>query len=146
MTAGITASPEHTGRIPKSVNGQHADDDPVVVEVITHQLEHFRHIEPPCRGMELPDGIMLRHTRSPSLYFCLRTRVEDGKLKTQVFASDSPYDLEKTSIGSVVSAMFEHGSDCAHLGKLEALIRQWVEFVQDEPDTRRDFRSFQVAV
>ena len=45
--------------------------------------------------------IILRHTRSRSLYFYLRTQVEDGKIKTQVFATDSPYDRQKTSIGSV---------------------------------------------
>ena len=127
-----------------SVNGTGGDDDQVVVEVISHQLEHFRNLEPPCRGMELPDGIILRHTLSRSLYFYLRTRVEDGKIKTQVFASDSPYDRQKTSIGSVITAMFEHRSDHEHLEKLEVLIRRWVEFVTEEPDAGPDFRSFQV--
>jgi hypothetical protein len=127
-----------------SQNGRDSNDDRVVVEVLNHQLEHFRNIEPPCRGMELPDGIILRHALSQSLYFYLRTRVEDGKIKTQVFASDSPYDLQKASVGSVVTAMFEHRSDHAHLEKLETLIRQWVEFVQDEPDSGRDFHSFKV--
>jgi hypothetical protein len=127
-----------------SQNGQPSNDDQVIVEVINHQLEHFRQIEPPCRGMELPDGIVLRHTLSQSLYFYLRTRVEDGKIKTQVFASDSPYDRQKASIGSVTTAMFEHRSDHAHLEKLEVLIRQWVEFVQDAPDLGQDFHSFRV--
>ena len=126
-----------------SQNGQHLDDDRVV-EVIHHQLEHFRNIEPPCRGMELPDGILLRHTLSPSLYFYLRTRVEDGKIKTLVFASDSPYDRQKASIGSVTTPMFEHRADHVHLVKLETLIRQWVEFVQDQPDVGQDFQSFEV--
>src|SRR5262245_54397006 len=111
-------------------NGKPAADDQVIVEVINHQLEHFRSIEPPCRGMELPDGIILRHTLSRSLYFYLRTKVEDGKIKTQVYASDSPYDRQKASIGSVVTPMFEHYSDHAHLQSLETLIRAWVEFVQ----------------
>jgi hypothetical protein len=127
-----------------SQNGQHLDDDQVVVEVTQHQLAHFRKIEPPCRGLELPDGILLRHTLSPSLYFYLRTRVEDGKIKTQVFASDSPYDRQKTSIGSVMTKMFEHESDHVHLEKLEALIRHWVEFVQEEPELGQDFHSFKV--
>jgi hypothetical protein len=127
-----------------SMNGRNATDDEVVVEVIGHQLEHFRHAEPPCRGMELPDGIILRHLLSPSLYFYLRTRVEDGKIKTQVFASDSPYDRQKASIGSVITAMFEHQSEVCHLDKLESLIRHWVEFVGNEPDSGRDFQSFKV--
>lgn len=119
-------------------------DDKVVGEVINHQLEHFRNIEPPCRGIELPDGIILRHTRSRSLYFYLRTRVEEGKIKTQVFASDSPYDRQKAGIGSVDTAMFADRSDHAHLEKLEALIRQWVDFVQEDLDSGPDFQSFQV--
>jgi hypothetical protein len=127
-----------------SQDGPDSDDDRVMVEVTHHQLEHFRHIEPPCRGLELPDGIILRHTLSQSLYFYLRTQVEDGKLRTQVFASDSPYDRQKACIGSVITPMFEHGSDHVHLEKLETLIRQWVEFVQDEPDLAQDFHSFQV--
>jgi hypothetical protein len=125
-------------------NGSCRADDQTIVEIIDHQLEHFRNIQPPCRGMELPDGIILRHTLSRSLYFYLRTRVEDGKIKTQVFATDSPYDRQKTSIGSVTTAMFEFRADQVHLERLETLIRKWVEFVQEEPDCGRDFQSFQV--
>ena len=124
--------------------GQMTAAEQIVGEVISNQLEHFRTIEPPCRGLELPDGILLRHTRSRSLFFYLRTRVEDGKIKTQVFSSDSPYDRQKASIGSVITPMFEARSDHAHLEKLERLIRQWVEFVQVEPDLGQDFHSFRV--
>ena len=127
-----------------SQRGKTEAEDQVIVEVIGHQLEYFRNIEPPCRGMELPDGVVLRHTRSPALYFYLRTRVEDGKILTQIFASDSPYDRQKASIGSVSTAMFEHRSDQAHLEKLESLIREWVGFVQEEPDSGRDFHAFKV--
>jgi hypothetical protein len=127
-----------------SQNGKPSADDELAVEVISHQLQHFRNIDPPCRGMELPDGIILRHTLSRSLYFYLRTKVEDGKIKTQVYASDSPYDRQKASIGSVVTPMFEHRSDHDHLDKLEILIREWVEFVNEEPDVERDFHSFKI--
>jgi hypothetical protein len=119
-------------------------EDEMVVEVIGHQLEYFRNIEPPCRGLELPDGIVLRHTRSASLYFYLKTRVEDGKILTQVFASDSPYDRQKAAIGSVSTPMFEHLSDQAHLEKLEGLVRAWVDFVQEDPQSGRDFQSFKI--
>jgi hypothetical protein len=71
--------------------------------------------------------------------------VDNGKIKTQVFASDSPYDREKTVIGSVVTPMFEPEADVNHLMKLEELIRGWVDFVQEEPDSTRDFQSFQVG-
>lgn len=120
------------------------DAENQVVEAIGHQLEHFRNTVPPCRGMELPDGILLRHTLSRSLYFYLKTRVEEGKIKTQVFASDSPYDRQKASIGSVHTPMFELRSDHAHLEKLEILIRRWVEFVQEDLDIAEDFQSFRV--
>jgi hypothetical protein len=119
--------------------------DQLVVEAIGSQLEHFKKINPPCRGLELPDGILLRSTRSESLYFYLRTGVDNGKIKTHVFASDSPYDRQKTGIGSVVTPMFEPGADHNHLMQLETLIRDWVEFVQEEPDLTRDFQSFRVS-
>jgi hypothetical protein len=122
-----------------------ATEDRIVTEVIGSQLEHFRHIDPPCRGLELPDGILLRHIVSKSLYFYLRTVVEDGKISTLVFASDSPYDHQKAGIGSVSTPMFEHRADQVHLEKLEKLIREWIEFVREDPNTWRDFQSFNVS-
>jgi hypothetical protein len=116
-----------------------------LVKVIGTQLAHFKNISPPCRGLELPDGILLRNTRSASLYFYLRTGVDNGKIKTHVFASDSPYDRQKTGIGSVVTPMFEPGADHNHLMRLEQLIRDWVDFVEEEPDPTRDFQSFKIG-
>jgi hypothetical protein len=121
-----------------------SSEDQIVTEVISNQLEHFRNISPPCRGLELPDGVLLRHTQSASLYFYLRTGVDNGKIKTHVFATDSPYDRQKASIGSVVTPMFEPGADYNHLEKLEKLIREWVDFVHEEPLPGRDFQSFKV--
>jgi hypothetical protein len=120
------------------------NEDQIVTEVISTQLAHFRSIRPPCRGMELPDGILLRHALSASLYFYLRTSVENGKISTRVFASDSPYDQQKAGIGSVVTPMFEPEADRIHLEKLEKLIRQWVDFVGDQLDQEHDFRSFKI--
>jgi hypothetical protein len=126
-------------------NGTASADDKIVVEVISSQLQHFRNIDPPCRGMELPDGVLLRHTRSRSLYFYLKTVVEDGKIQTQIHASDSPYDRQKARIGSVVTPMFEARSDVVHMEKLERLIRDWVGFVEEEPDSARDFQTFNLG-
>ena len=70
--------------------------------------------------------------------------MEDGKIKTQVFASDSPYDRQKASIGSVITPMFEPRSELAHVEKLETLVRNWVEFVHSELDSGREFQSFKV--
>ena len=119
--------------------------DRLVVEAIGSQFAYFTNIDPPCRGLELPDGILLRNTRSAPLYFYLRTGVEEGKITTQVFASDSPYDRRKAGIGAVVTPKFEPGADYDHLEKLEGLIRGWVDFVQEGPDPTRDFQSFQVG-
>ena len=58
--------------------------DRLVVEVIGSQLTYFKNIDPPCRGLELPDGILLRSTRSASLYFYLRTGVDNGRIKTHM--------------------------------------------------------------
>ncbi len=121
-----------------------SNEDQIVIEVISNQLEHFRNITPPCRGMQLPDGILLRHTQSASLYFYLRTGVDNGMIKTHVFATDSPYDRQKAAIGSVVTPMFEARADHNHLEKLEKLIRQWVDFVDVQPDQEHDFSSFKV--
>jgi len=128
-----------------SDNGKAGNDDRTVVEVIGNQIEHFRSIDPPCRGLELPDGVLLRHTQSRSLYFYLRTAIDNGKIRTQVFASDSPYDRQKTSIGTVVTPMFEADADFNHMQKLEKLIREWVAFVHEEPDFAHDFQSFKVG-
>jgi hypothetical protein len=142
---------EPSAHSPAQKIGRHGNDDIQcdadrdVVEAIGSQLAHFKNIDPPCRGLELPDGILLRSTRSASLYFYLRTGVDHGKIKTQVFASDSPYDRQQAAIGSVVTPMFEPGADHNHLMKLEELVRGWVDFVQEEPDSARDFQSFQVS-
>jgi hypothetical protein len=128
-----------------SDNGKGRNEDRIVVEVIGNQLEHFQKINPPCRGLELPDGILLRHTQSASLYFYLRTGVDNGKIKTQVFATDSPYDRQKASIGIVVTPMFEDGADFNHMEKLEHMVRGWVNFVQEDPEHAGDFQSFKVG-
>ena len=128
-----------------STNGAAHADDQIVVEVIGSQLEHFRNIDPPCRSLELPDGILLRHTQSRSLYFYLRTTVENGKIRTQVFATDSPYDRQKASIGVVITPMFEEQADFQQMQKLEKLIRDWVSFVQEASDFGADFQSFKVS-
>jgi hypothetical protein len=44
-----------------------------------------------------------------------------------------------------IKPMFEPGADYNHLMKLEQLILGWVDFVQEEPDSVRDFQSFQVS-
>jgi hypothetical protein len=123
-------------------------DEPIpegaeIINVIATQLEHFRRSNPPCRGVQLPDGILLRHTLSRSLYFYLRTRIEDGKINTCVYASDSPYDRQKATIGEVSTSIFVEGADDIQLEKLEKLLRDWVHFVREEPETIQEFQGFE---
>jgi hypothetical protein len=125
-------------------NGKPSKEERIVTEVVHTQLEHFKKIKPPCRGLELPDGVLLRHTQSQSLYFYLRTCIDNGKIKTLVYATDSPYDRQKANIGCVFTPMFEDGCDFRHLENLERLIRQWVDFVDAQPDQEHDFNSFRL--
>jgi hypothetical protein len=123
-------------------NGKPTGDGAIVDEVIVAQLQHFQHTDPPCRGLQLPDGVLLRHTQSKALYFYLRTLIENGSIRTHVFASDSPYDRQKATIGVVSTPMFDAGADYAHLRRVEELVRSWVGFVKAEPDDERDFQTF----
>ena len=120
------------------------EDDHLVVEVNRNQVQHFTSADPRCRALQLPEGIMLRYTLSQALYFYLRTRINDGKITTTVFASDSPYDRQKTGIGEVRTPLFETGAELNHLRKVERLLRAWVEFVKDAPDAQQAFQSFAV--
>ena len=119
------------------------DDDQVVVEINRHQLERFTGADPRCRGMELPEGLMLRYALSQSLYFYLKTGVKEGKIISQIFASDSPYERQKTRVGEVSTPMFEAQADARHLDKVERMLYSWVDFVKDEVDSGTDFKTFQ---
>lgn len=113
-----------------------------IVEVNHRQLQHFVNTDPPCQAIELPEGLLLRYTQSQSLYFYLKTVVENGKLHTRAFASDSPYDREKASIGEVKTPMFEDNAEFQHFKKLEGILRTWVDFVSEDPNLGTDFTSF----
>jgi hypothetical protein len=105
------------------------------------QAEHFPNADPRCRSLQLPEGVLLRYTALGSLYFYLRSGVDDGKIVTSVYASDSPYERQKGLIGGVRTPMFEPHADANHLRKVEGLVRTWVEFVR-EPDPADAFLSF----
>src|SRR5207248_1189588 len=96
-------------------------EDRVVLQATRNQLEHFQGADPHCRAVQLPEGIMLRYNQARSLYFYLRTGLEGGNILTRVFASDSPYDRQKTGIGEVTTPMFDPRADHIHLEKLQQL-------------------------
>ncbi len=87
---------------------------------------------------------MLRYVPFQSLYFYLRSSVRDGRIVTRVFATDSPYDRQKTGIGEVTTAMFESRADFVHFNKLEQLLHSWVDFVAEKPEAADGFQSFQM--
>src|SRR3954453_11831304 len=120
------------------------DDDQVVAGMTRTQLERFTGSDPRCRGLELPEGLMLRYNLSRSLFFYLKTGVKDGKIVTRIFASDSPYEREKTLVGEVITPMFAPQADASQLDRVERMLYAWVEFVKDEADPGRDFTTFQM--
>ena len=114
-----------------------------IVEEFQHrQLEQLRQADPRCRVMEMPDGVLLRYTLAQSLYFYLRSRVEDGKLNTRVWASDSPYDRQKAHVGDVATPMFKPEAEANHMRRVLGLLRDWVRFVADEAQQDSEFVAF----
>ena len=121
-----------------------SEEENRVLETTRNQLQHFQEADPRCRALQLPEGVLLRYTLAQALYFYLRTGVSEGKIRTRIYASDSPYDRTKTDIGEVITPMFEPQADPKHLKKLEQLLRHWVEFIKDGPDADEAFTSFPI--
>ena len=114
----------------------------VVERTAQTHLRRFQEADASCRGLQLPDGLLLRFNLADALFFYLRSGVADGKIFTRVFASDSPYDREKSFIGQVSTPMFEEMADSRHFQEVEKLVREWVEFVTTAPDPARPFTTF----
>ena len=119
--------------------------DPIVVEVTRNQLQALMDADVRCRGLQLPEGLLLRYNLAASLYFYLKTGVSDGKITTRIFASDSPYDREKAEIGRVRTPMFEPAADRSHLEQVKGLLDGWVSFVDKAPGTEHDFQAFEMS-
>jgi len=119
-------------------------EEELAYEVTRNHLLHFTNSDPRCRGLQLPEGVLLRYTLSQALYFYLRTGIRDGKIWTRVFASDSPYDRQKATIGDVMTPIFDPRADLAHLTKVQRLVLAWVDFVKQSPDDEVAFRNFPV--
>jgi hypothetical protein len=119
-------------------------NDGATAAVIRGQLRHFSDDDARCRALQLPEGIMLRYTMSSSMYFYLLTAVSDGKITTRVFASNSPYEPRKASIGQVSTPMFETQADVSHLAKVKRLVHSWIQFTDGGADAGPEFRSFEM--
>lgn len=124
--------------------GERAPDEDLVTDFTRTQLKHFQEADPRCRGLQLPEGLMLRYVPFKSLYFYLRSSVKDGKILTRIFATDSPYDRQKTGIGEVATPMFEPWADVVHFQRLEELLHAWIDFVSENPAGGANFQSFPV--
>ena len=122
-----------------------SEEDQVVADMNRTQLERFTGTDPRCRGLELPEGLMLRYNLSSSLFFYLKTGVKDGKIVTRIFASDSPYERQKTLVGEVTTGMFVPQADASQLDRVERMLYAWVDFVKDETDASRDFTTFEMG-
>jgi len=123
---------------------RNGDAEEMVTEFASTQLRHFQEADPHCRALQLPEGILLRYVPFRALYFYLRSGIKDGKIVTRVFATDSPYERQKTGIGEVATAMFEPHADRNHFKKLEALLQAWIDFVSETPAAAASFQSFTV--
>src|SRR5436309_957481 len=106
-------------------NETNPNPEKIVIEVTRNQLQHLVESDSRCRGLQLPEGILLRYTLTHSLYFYLRTKVIDGDITTHVFASDSPYDQQKSQIGEVRTPMLDPKADYDHLEKLKRMLHSW---------------------
>ena len=124
-------------------NGKGPQADRDVTEFTGRQLRLLTEADPRCRGLQLPEGIMLRYNLAGSLYFYLKTGVRNGKIATRIFASDSPYDREKAAIGEVETPMFEPEADLKHLEEARRMLHAWVEFVREDPESEREFQTFE---
>ncbi|HEX5270330.1 MAG TPA: hypothetical protein VFW33_07585 [Gemmataceae bacterium] len=123
---------------------QYFGNDSRAYEITRNHLVHFTTSDARCRGVELPEGLLLRYTLTKALYFYLRTGIRDGKIFTRVYASDSPYDRQKSPIGDVSTPIFEPRADMAHLVKVQKLLHAWVEFVKESPDDEVAFQNFPI--
>jgi hypothetical protein len=120
------------------------EEEEIAYEVTRNHLLHFTNSDPRCRGLQLPEGVLQRYTLSRALYFYLRTGIRDGKTWTRVFASDSPYDRQKATIGDVLTPNFDPRADVTHPMKVQKLVLSWVDFVKESPDDEVAFRNFPV--
>ena len=123
------------------------DEDKVVNKVTTDQLQHFANGQSGVHGIELPKGVMLRYNLASALYFFLETGVNDGDIRTCVFASDSPYDkVNRVLVSEVRTPMFQDNANETHSTKVEDAVHDWVRFVSEdiEVDEAQPFTSFQM--
>ena len=123
------------------------DEDKVVNKVTTDQLQHFANGQSGVHGIELPKGVMLRYNLASALYFFLETGVNDGDIRTCVFASDSPYDkVNRVLVSEVRTPMFQDNANETHSTKVEDAVHDWVRFVSEdiEVDESQPFTSFQM--
>lgn len=123
------------------------DEDKVVNKVTTDQLQHFANGQSGVHGIELPKGVMLRYNLATALYFFLETGVNDGDIRTCVFASDSPYDkVNRVLVSEVRTPMFQDNANEIHSTRVEDAVHDWVRFVSEEVevDESQPFTSFQM--
>jgi hypothetical protein len=122
-------------------------EDKLITRVNHTQAEHFTQPDSNCRVVRMPDGIMLRYTLHPSLFFFLGSENLDGFVITRIFASDTAYERQKIKLGEVSTPMFDQSeSDPNHLQQVESLLRSWIEFIAQDPSPDQDFTHFGLKI
>jgi hypothetical protein len=108
-------------------------EDRLISRVHRTQADHFEHSDANCRAVRMPDGVLLRYTLHPSLFFFLGSENIDGFVITRVYASDTAYERQKIKLGEISTPMFDQSeSDPNHLQQVESLLRSWMEFVTED--------------
>ena len=125
------------------------DEEEVIDKASKNQLAAFTEDREKCAGIQLPKGVMLRYNLAESLYFYLETGVDGGKLKTSVFASNSPYEkANRVMVSEIATPIFDEqtNEDCnvVHSRKVEGAVNDWIAFVDDNAEADEDapFTSF----
>ena len=108
-------------------------NDQVLERTVRIQLRRFEESDARCRGVQLPDALLLRFDRAEALFFRLRSGVTDGRLVSRVFASDSPYHPEQAFIGEVLTPLLAGRRREAPAGG-RGVGPQGVVFVGVDPD------------
>lgn len=61
------------------------------------------------------------------VYFFIDTIVDGGSIKTQIHASDTPYEKQKSLVGEIATPVSGSDADSTHLSKIEDAINAWLE-------------------
>ena len=125
------------------MNDLPGEDERLITRVNSTQVEHFARSDSTCRALHLPDGVLLRYTLLPSLYFFLASENVDGHVVTSVYASDSAYERKKIKVGQVQTPMFDQTeAEPDHIQHVQGLLRSWIDFLREDSPDGEEYKIF----